>query len=119
MPCFRDIVNRLMHIFRITIYDFHTSCDFCKNIVQIPFNAWHYMDANLWASLVTHIFDKLAEHLAGNKKEKFEQKKEEIYKKIDSTKAFAKQIEKKVNKIDFIGIYSMVIGRGGLQAQIQ
>src|SRR6185503_7251618 len=30
------------------------------------FNAWHYLDANLWASLVTEIFDGLFRHLQGN-----------------------------------------------------
>jgi hypothetical protein len=29
-------------------------------IRNITFNAWHYADANLWASLVAHIFDELA-----------------------------------------------------------
>ncbi|HEX8394988.1 MAG TPA: P-loop NTPase fold protein [Longimicrobium sp.] len=38
---------------------------FHSRIVQITFNAWHYMDANLWASLVTGVFDGLAEHLKG------------------------------------------------------
>jgi hypothetical protein len=33
---------------------------FCRYVRQITFNAWHYADANLWASLVTHIFDSLA-----------------------------------------------------------
>lgn len=33
---------------------------FLGNIVQIPFNAWHYVEANLWASLVNHIFDNLS-----------------------------------------------------------
>ncbi len=28
-------------------------------IVQVQFNAWHFVDANLWASLVSHIFDEL------------------------------------------------------------
>jgi peptidoglycan hydrolase-like protein with peptidoglycan-binding domain len=28
-------------------------------IVQITFNAWHYMETNLWASLVDHIFREL------------------------------------------------------------
>lgn len=32
---------------------------FCSEVVQIGFNAWQYMDGNLWASLVTHIFDEL------------------------------------------------------------
>ena len=35
----------------------------CRHIVPIYFNAWHYSDSNLWASLVTEIFDKLFERL--------------------------------------------------------
>ena len=36
-------------------------CDwpFYKRIVQVEFNAWHYVDGNLWASLVQHILDNL------------------------------------------------------------
>src|SRR5438034_5650136 len=30
-----------------------------SRVVQIEFNAWHYMEANLWASLVDHIFRNL------------------------------------------------------------
>ncbi|MDQ1708527.1 MAG: hypothetical protein QOJ88_1738 [Pyrinomonadaceae bacterium] len=37
---------------------------YCANIVQLWFNAWHYMDTNLWASLAQEIFDKLAQELA-------------------------------------------------------
>jgi WD40 repeat protein len=33
---------------------------YCAYVRNIEFNAWHYADANLWASLVTHIFDELA-----------------------------------------------------------
>jgi hypothetical protein len=38
---------------------------FYKRIVQIEFNAWHYVEGNLWASLVEHIFRNL--HLPGEK----------------------------------------------------
>ncbi len=34
-----------------------------SRIAQITFNAWHYAEPNLWASLVTRIFDALAEIL--------------------------------------------------------
>lgn len=34
--------------------------DFYKHIIQIEFNAWHYVEGNLWASLVEHIFDNLS-----------------------------------------------------------
>lgn len=36
------------------------SSAYCGYVRNITFNAWHYADANLWASLVTHIFDELA-----------------------------------------------------------
>lgn len=32
---------------------------FIENAVQIRFNAWHYADANLWASLTAEFFDQL------------------------------------------------------------
>ena len=32
----------------------------CSNVRQVVFNAWHYIDANLWASLVTHVLTELA-----------------------------------------------------------
>jgi hypothetical protein len=35
----------------------------CKEIVPIYFNAWHYLDSNLWASLVSQIFESLFAHL--------------------------------------------------------
>jgi hypothetical protein len=39
----------------------HAQRDFgyYKNIVQVEFNAWHYVEGNLWASLVEHIFTNL------------------------------------------------------------
>ncbi len=37
---------------------------FNSNIVQIWFNAWHYIDTNLWASLVSKIFTDLQAYVA-------------------------------------------------------
>ena len=37
---------------------------FCRQIVSIRFNAWHYADGNLWASLVQTIFQSLRAALA-------------------------------------------------------
>ena len=34
-------------------------------VAQIEFNAWHYVDSDLWASLATHIFDGIARELSG------------------------------------------------------
>ncbi|WP_437994337.1 P-loop NTPase fold protein [Sorangium sp. So ce145] len=32
-------------------------------VVQITFNAWHYLEANLWAGLVSHLFDELGQRV--------------------------------------------------------
>lgn len=39
---------------------------FCEGICQIHFNAWSYMDTNLWASLVTRIFEQLDDYINDN-----------------------------------------------------
>jgi polyhydroxyalkanoate synthesis regulator phasin len=36
---------------------------FCSSVVPVEFNAWHYADSNLWASLVAHILERLAIHV--------------------------------------------------------
>ena len=33
-------------------------------VAQIEFNAWHYVDSDLWASLASHIFDELSKELS-------------------------------------------------------
>ena len=38
---------------------------YCSEIVQIRFNAWHFLDANLWASLVDEIFKSLLSASSG------------------------------------------------------
>lgn len=37
---------------------------YCRRIVQLKFNAWHYSDTNLWATLASAILQGLAEVLA-------------------------------------------------------
>jgi KAP family P-loop domain/TIR domain/Clp amino terminal domain, pathogenicity island component len=37
---------------------------YCEHIVQLTFNAWNYIDTNLWASLATQIFEGLASAVA-------------------------------------------------------
>ena len=36
----------------------------CDHVAQVRFNAWHFSDTNLWASLVTHIFDEVWREVA-------------------------------------------------------
>lgn len=56
---------------------------FWSDIAQIDFNAWHYMDQNLWASIVVRIFDGLAEHVAHKKKGIVHKEREDLLKRIE------------------------------------
>jgi KAP family P-loop domain len=41
---------------------------YCKGVSQIHFNAWSYLDSNLWAGIVTRIFEGLAEYISNDTK---------------------------------------------------
>ncbi len=43
---------------------------FHGHVVQIEFNAWNYIEVDLWASLVTHIFEQLHRHFVPRKTER-------------------------------------------------
>jgi len=36
---------------------------FCRGIVRITFNAWHYAETNLWASIFVRVLEEMAHHL--------------------------------------------------------
>lgn len=60
----------------------HKQTAFHTDIIHIEFNAWHYVEANLWASLVTHIFETLNKHFV--EQEDVEKKKwERLLRKLD------------------------------------
>ncbi|GET35185.1 hypothetical protein PbJCM13498_40480 [Prolixibacter bellariivorans] len=62
---------------------------YCEGIAHIHFNAWSYMDSNLWASIVTKIFEELNEYISENKKEEIEKK--EIEKQLTNQLSITKE----------------------------
>lgn len=60
------------------------------HIVQARFNAWHYHDANLWASLMAEIFDSL--HQYANQDQKKEQDIASILGTLEITRAQKQQL---------------------------
>ncbi len=45
---------------QIRIQSASGTAGFCKNVVQLWFNAWHYSDTDLWASLASEVFEQLS-----------------------------------------------------------
>jgi predicted KAP-like P-loop ATPase len=64
---------------------------FCAEVVAIKFNAWHYADTNLWASLVSHILESLAKHVSPLETPEDQQSK--LVQQLGSAKEALSQIE--------------------------
>lgn len=70
---------------------------FYKDIIQIEFNAWHYVEANLWASLVSHIFENMKS--PGEPDAVKQQKEQEaLLEKLGSAQKLKEDAEKKLEK---------------------
>lgn len=68
---------------------------FVENIAHIRFNAWHYAEANLWASLAAHIFRELL--LQGEKGAGFDKRQvEALIGKLGVAEEAAKQAKQAV-----------------------
>ena len=81
---------------------------FCSGVVHIRFNAWSYMDSNLWASMVGKIFSGLNSYIskdAAVPKVKQELRKE-IQEKLSLTNGGVVQLEeeKAANEKDIIDL---------------
>ncbi|EMO4161081.1 P-loop NTPase fold protein [Morganella morganii] len=63
---------------------------YCSSVVQITFNAWHYAESNLWASLVSAIFEKLAIHIFGGTPT--EQQQAQLIAELASAKAVTEEV---------------------------
>ncbi|MGB6691856.1 MAG: DUF2235 domain-containing protein [Terracidiphilus sp.] len=67
---------------------------FCRRVVQIHFNAWHYLDTNLWANLVSEIFDQLFAYLA--QKQDTKERVADLKKKLADESALAAEAKKEL-----------------------
>ncbi|AJQ97290.1 P-loop NTPase fold protein [Gynuella sunshinyii] len=64
-----------------------------KRIIHIEFNAWHYVEGNLWASLVDHIFNQL--RLKGEKEDLVEKRRNYWLQQLDSKRVELAELESK------------------------
>ena len=68
--------------------------EYIKNVVSVKFNSWHYSDTNLWASLITQIFENLNDY--AQKKAFGQEAIEAIYKDLNITGYQLEEINKKL-----------------------
>lgn len=92
-----QLYNRVEEIAKYSDKD----APFCSGVAQIRFNAWSYMDTNLWAGLITKIFDGLFQYISENTEgdEKRRQAAKMINEKLTITKAEMASIESKKSEL--------------------
>jgi len=66
---------------------------FCKKVLAVNFNSWHYSDSNLWASLITKIFEELEGY--GKQEEVHE-----LFQKLNSTRELLQETQQDKERID-------------------
>ncbi len=69
--------------------------DYVDHVVHVKFNSWHYSDANLWASLISQIFESLNDF--AKKKEYGTRAVEQIFDQLNITSRQLEEIQKKIN----------------------
>jgi len=69
---------------------------FCRRILPIRFNAWHYADRNLWATLVQTIFQSLRTAMIGDKDDS--DLMDRVIAKLEVTKVARREAEERVEQ---------------------
>jgi len=111
--------------------------DVVKNVVHVKFNSWHYSDANLWASLITEIFDslhaysadnnkeedlqKLSQtlHITGLQKEEAEKKKLQLEERIHQLKQKQEEKRQRLEDVSGIGLLKLVLSDALIKKDLQ
>jgi len=75
---------------------------YCEGVVHIHFNAWSYMDANLWASFVSRIFEGLQEYIKNENlgEAKANSIKQELSRQLNVTKAGIEALQEKKETVE-------------------
>lgn len=79
----------------------NSSKAYCGGIAHVHFNAWSYMDANLWAGIITKIFEGLQEYISNDTLASLDKKKieKELTKKLNIAQDELKNLEQKKDSI--------------------
>ena len=75
---------------------------YCTGIAHVHFNAWSYVDSNLWAGIITKIFEGLQEYISNQSKADAQKKEIEkiLLEQLSSSKQHFQELEQRKLDID-------------------
>ncbi len=63
-----------------------SSAAYVRRVAHIDFNAWHYQDTNLWATLALRIFEGIAHEIGGKDQATVETTRAALHSQVESSK---------------------------------
>lgn len=87
----RSHVNQLTE--GLVSSDSQAQAVYCGKVAQIWFNAWHYQEGNLWASMVSHVFSGLKQELRRLNENTAETEFRELMKKLDDDRIKERELQ--------------------------
>lgn len=88
---------------RIQSYSNNTEQEvYCTGIAHVHFNAWSYVDSNLWAGIITKIFEGLQEYISNQSKAEAQKKEIEkiLLEQLSSSKQHFQELEQRKTDIN-------------------
>lgn len=77
---------------------------YVNRILEIEFNAWHYIDGNLWASLAAHLFEALAKSITGQTgdeiTDEYRAKRRDLLREMDVAKHQLSRLENEKSRLE-------------------
>ncbi|WP_026452387.1 P-loop NTPase fold protein [Aequorivita capsosiphonis] len=94
----RKLKERIQDLSKID----NTQNAYCSGIAHVHFNAWSYMDSNLWAGIITRIFEGLQEYITNDTKASKDKKdiEKELTKKLNISHDEITDLEYQKKSID-------------------
>ncbi|MDA0179089.1 P-loop NTPase fold protein [Solirubrobacter phytolaccae] len=79
---------------RVRVLSKQGTATHCSHVRNVEFNAWHFADANLWASLATHILDALAKPEPGGDEQTAAAQLARLEERLAAESATGKRLER-------------------------
>lgn len=85
----------------------------CAHVRNVEFNAWHFADANLWASLASHILDAMAKPAAGDDERTAAARLARLEEQLSAESAAGRELKRAVQAQTLRRLAFLALGRDG------
>ena len=98
---FMELLRQKVHQLSEIASESGSSGPYCRDVIQVTFNAWSYADTNLWASLAADFFGQLADPATDPDDERREQIRESLKEKNEVRQELVRERKSAVERTTY------------------